>query len=233
MSTTARVPVTVVTGFLGAGKTTLIFRLVTARHRERIGVIVGDVIDTTIDGELLSAVVEAIDSVGASTAGCANVVQALDRMHLAMPALDRIVVETSGLDDPRPLLRAIGCDLSFARVDTVVALADASEPVSEHHQPARRQLQLATQIVISKADLVSGGALSRFRARVRALNPSAEILTAGGHILECELLLDRLASTALKRDVQRCATATIRRRATRALADHAQHPTPRRRSSKF
>ena len=144
MSIDTRLPVTIVTGFLGAGKTTLIFRLVTARHRERIGVIVGDVIDTAIDAELLTAVVDAIDTVAASTVGAAHVVGALDRMHRIMPALDRIVVETSGLGDPEPLLDAIRGDLSFAHVDAVIALADAAEPVSDHHRSARRQLELAT-----------------------------------------------------------------------------------------
>jgi len=233
VSSDTRLPVTIVTGFLGAGKTTLIFRLVTARHHERIGVIVGDVIDTAIDAELLTAVVDAIDTVAASTVGAAHVVGALDRMHRIMPALDRIVVETSGLGDPEPLLDAIRGDLSFAHVDAVIALADAAEPVSDHHRSARRQLELATHIIISKADLVSPGELSRVRARVRALNPAAEMLAGGGHLLDCELLLDRLASTLSQRDALRCSGTPIRRRATRALADHAQHRARRRRSSRF
>lgn len=233
MSPDTRLPVTIVTGFLGAGKTTLIFRLVTARHRERIGVIVGDIVDTAIDGDLLASVVDAIESVGASTAGCTHVVRALDRMHRITPGLDRIVVETSGLDEPGSLLDAIRCDAGFAHVDAVIALADAAEPVSEHHHPARRQLELATHIVISKADLVSATELSRVRARARALNPRAEVLAGRGHMLDCELLLDRLASTGSQNDALRCASTPIRRRATRALAGNAQHRASRRRSSKF
>jgi G3E family GTPase len=232
VSSDQRLPVTIVTGFLGAGKTTLIFRLVIARHRERIGVIVSDVVDTAIDGELLSGVVEAVDSVAASTGGCAHLVRALHRMHRIVPDLDRIVVETSGLDDPEPLLNAINRDVECARVDAVIALADAAEPVDEQYSLARRQLQLATHIIVSKADLVSTAELSRVRARVRALNPAAEIHAGGGHILDCELLLDRLAHTDAHRDALSCANAPLRRRATRALADHAQRPA-RRRSSKF
>jgi G3E family GTPase len=138
MSSNQGLPITIVTGFLGAGRTTLIFRLVTARHRERIGVIVGDLLDTAIDGKLLSAVVEAVDSVATSTGDCAHVVRALDRMHRLIPTLDRIVVETSGLDDPQLLRDAINHDLGFAHVDAVIALADAAEPVGDHHSQVRR-----------------------------------------------------------------------------------------------
>jgi G3E family GTPase len=228
MSRDQGLPVTIVTGFLGAGKTTLIFRLVTARHRERIGVIVGDVVDTAIDGELLSAVVEAVDAVAPSIDGCVHVVWAVKRMHRLIPGLDRIVVETSGLDDPAPLLDAINHDLGFAHVDAVIALVDAAEPTGAHHSHARRQLQLATHVIISKADLVSAAALSHVRARVCALNPRAQILSGSGHILDCELLPDRPA----RRDPLACPDAPIRRRATRAPARDAQRPA-RRRSSRF
>jgi len=108
-------------------------------------------------------------------------------------------------------------------------LAGAEKPGDDRD----RQARVDAHIIISKADLVSPGELSRVRARVRALNPAAEMLAGGGHVLDCELLLDRLASTLSQRDALRCSGTPIRRRATRALADHAQHRARRRRSSRF
>lgn len=232
MSSDQALPVTIVTGSFGAGKTTLIFRLVTARHRERIGVIVGDVVQTAVDHKLLSGVVEALDSIATSTGSCAHVVRALEVMHRVAPGLDRIVVETSGLEDPQPLRDAINHDLGFARVDAVIALADAAEGIDDRHRQARRQLEVATHIIVSKTDLASPLELSRIRARLQALNPRAQVMVGSGHLLDCELLLDRLAGTAARRDVLSRTNAPIRRRASRALAGHAQRPA-RRRSSKF
>ena len=195
------IPVTVVTGFLGAGKTSLINRLVRARAgAERIGVVVNEAGEIGLDGQLLG---DASDDVVEIADGCVcctsqgELLDAITRLHRAAGQLDRIIVETSGLADPGPVVDALASITHVLRLDTMVTVVDAVHALDQLDRvgspEARQQLQLATHVVLSKIDLADSDAVEGVRARAVALNPDAQVVAAARGELDAELLLDRFA----------------------------------------
>ena len=198
------IPITVVTGFLGAGKTSLVNRLVAARSGgERIGVVVNEAGDIGLDGELLGDVSDDVVEIADGCVCCTSqgeLLEAITRLHSAAGHLDRIIVETSGLADPGPVVDTLANITHVLRLDTLVAVVDAVHALDQldrHNSPeARQQLQLATHVVVSKVDLADDGAVDSLRARVRALNPDAQIIVAPREQLDPELVLDRFLFSA-------------------------------------
>ena len=196
-----RVPTTVVSGFLGAGKTTLVNHLVGARAgRERIGVVVNEAGDIGVDGELLGDVGDDVVEIADGCVCCTSqgeLLDAITRLHRAAGRLDRIIVETSGLADPGPVIDALASITHVLRLDTMVTVVDALHALDQldrtESPEAHHQLQLATHVVVSKVDIAGGADVERVRARVRALNPSARVFSERREELDPELLLDRFA----------------------------------------
>lgn len=195
------IPITVVSGFLGAGKTSLINRLVTERAGgERIGVVVNEAGEVGLDGQLLG---DASDDVVEIADGCVcctsqgELLDAIRRLHGAAGDLDRIIVETSGLADPGPVIDALASITHVLRLDTMVAVVDVVHMLDQLDRigspEARQQLQLATHVVLSKIDLADDSAIDAARARARKLNPEAQIVVAPRDELDSSLLLDRFA----------------------------------------
>ena len=198
------IPITVVTGFLGAGKTSLVNRLVAARSGgERIGVVVNEAGDIGLDGELLG---DATDDVVEIADGCVcctsqgELLEAIGRLRQAAGELDRIIVETSGLADPGPVVDALASITHVLRLDTLVAVVDAVHALDQldrHQSPeAHQQVQLATHVVVSKIDVAGDSAAEGLRARVRSLNPEAQIIVSPREALDPELLIDRFSFAA-------------------------------------
>ncbi len=198
------IPVTVVTGFLGAGKTSLINRLVTARAgTERIGVVVNEAGEVGLDGQLLG---DATDDVVEIADGCVcctsqgELLDAITRLHRAAGRLDRIIVETSGLADPGPVIDALASITHVLRLDTMVTVVDAVHMLDQLDRvgspEARQQLQLATHVVVSKIDLADAATVDQVRARATRLNPEAHIVSVPRDELDAELLLDHFAFAA-------------------------------------
>jgi cobalamin biosynthesis protein CobW len=209
MSATAtKIPATVVTGFLGAGKTTLVRHLLANAGGRRIAVIVNEFGALGIDGELLRAC--GIDGCGPEDIvelanGCLCCTVAEDFVPTMQALLDRpappehILIETSGLALPKPLLKAFNWPAIRSRVtvDGVVAMVDAPavaagrfaddpEAVArqravdaslDHDNPLAEvyedQLQAADLIVLNKADLLGDAEMARLRDAVAAAVPRA------------------------------------------------------------
>lgn len=187
-----RIPVTVLTGFLGAGKTSLLNRLIAEPGFADTAVVVNEFGDVGIDADL----VETADARAfAMTTGCLCCTASgdirLTLLRLAEeaatgrgPAFARLVIETTGLADPAPVLHALmTSDLVIDRyalngVVTVVDAVAGAETLARFAE-ARRQVAVADCVVLSKIDLAPEAGVDALRAHLRALAPNARVLDAG------------------------------------------------------
>jgi G3E family GTPase len=187
----SRIPVTLVTGFLGSGKTTLINAALRAPELAKTVVVINEFGEVGLD-HLLSA--RSSDSVVVLENGClcctvrSDLIGTLNSLYHArqageIPAFDNVVIETSGLAEPGPVLQAFLSEPTLDglyRVVSVLTLVDAINwsGTSEAHEESVRQVALADQIRITKLDMVAGdrqNALARIRLDLRRTNPSANI----------------------------------------------------------
>lgn len=185
------IPVTVVTGFLGAGKTTLVRRLLRDPSMQRVALVVNEVGVEPIDHTLLEVSSERMELVDGACICCSmrgDLHETLVKLFARRRAgevidFDRVVVETSGLADPAPILQTLmrDADLERAyRLDAVVTLVDAVNGPQQLDTLAEplKQAAVADRIVVTKADLVDATRLDAITERLRAINPHAGIVAA-------------------------------------------------------
>jgi G3E family GTPase len=183
--------VTVVTGFLGAGKTTLLRSFLATEEGRGTAVVVNEFGATGIDDALLRSSADETVLLGNGCLCCitrSDLQQALRRMVVErergeLPDFKRIVIETSGLADPSPILQTFATDRALGEVfhiEAVVTVVDAETggDTLSWSAEARKQAILADRLVITKTDIASESAASKLTAQLRVLNPGAEILEA-------------------------------------------------------
>jgi len=186
----ARIPVFVVTGFLGAGKTTLLKRFLDSAEGRSTAVVVNEFGEEGIDDALLRSSADETMLLGNGCLCCnvrsdlQNALRKLigERERGLIPDFRRVVIETSGLADPGPILRTFATDRALGgecHIDAVIAVADALNGLStlERFAEARQQVMLADVVVISKQDLAPPASHKALTARLRELNPRARIAT--------------------------------------------------------
>ena len=184
------IPVTLLTGFLGSGKTTLLNHLIRDPAMGRVAVIINEFGDIGLDHDLIE---EATEEMVLLQSGClcctirGDLVTAmlalLRRQAAGEVTFDRVVIETTGLADPGPILHTLLVEQELAqafRLDGVVTTACAATgPHSLDQQfEAVNQIALADRIVLTKTDLVTPPDLHRFEDRIAAINPGAARITA-------------------------------------------------------
>jgi G3E family GTPase len=185
-----RTPVTVLTGFLGSGKTTLLNRALGDPAMARTAVVINEFGEISLDHALATA---SDDTIMVLENGClcctvfGDLVGTLNRLYHAreageITAFDHVVIETSGLADPGPVLQAFLSEPTLEglyRIAAVVATVDAvnGPGTLDEHEESVRQVALADHILITKLDLApDADAREReLTARLRRLNPAAEI----------------------------------------------------------
>ena len=198
-----RIPVVLVTGFLGSGKTTLVNRLLKAREFARAAVVVNEYGEVSIDHVLVEAPryrMRIVDS------GCLcghvheEIASSLIDLYVKRernPNLDfdHVLIEMSGLADPVPVIQGLLTDRHVAplyELKTVIALADGVHG-TEHlarHPESVKQAAVADTIVISKTDLADDAALDALAARLTAINPGARQMYAAHGALPAADVLD-------------------------------------------
>ncbi|WP_246787033.1 GTP-binding protein [Aminobacter sp. MDW-2] len=197
------IPVSVLTGFLGAGKTTLLNRLLKDPELTDTAVIINEFGDVAIDHLLVE---KASDGVIELSDGCLcctvrgelvdTLADLVDRLQTGrIERLARVVIETTGLADPVPVLQSImghPALIHAFRLDGVITLVDAVNGAStlDAHVEAVKQVAVADRIVLTKADLVDDAEwLDALRARLARINPGAEIRDVEGaavaKLLQC------------------------------------------------
>ncbi|WP_131194167.1 cobalamin biosynthesis protein CobW [Lichenihabitans psoromatis] len=225
MTSLAKVPVTVVTGFLGAGKTTLIRHILENAGGRRLALVINEFGDVGVDGDILrSCGIESCpeENIVELANGCIcctvadDFVPAIEALLALTPRPDHIIVETSGLALPKPLVKAFDWPGIRARltVDGVVAVVDAAAVAAgrfaddpeklaaqraadasvDHDNPLEEvyedQLLCADLIVLNKTDLVSAEDLGRVKAEIAATIPRAvKVVATQDGMLDAAILL--------------------------------------------
>ncbi|MFD3333981.1 CobW family GTP-binding protein [Streptomyces sp. NPDC058700] len=197
--TTQQIPVVVLAGFLGAGKTTLLNHLLRSARGTRIGVMVNDFGDIGIDAMSVAGQVGSTVSLGNGCLCCAVDASELDEYLevLTRPEsrLDVIVIEASGLAEPRELVRMVLASENERIVyGGLVQVVDAAEfsATRQRHPETDRHLPIADLVVVNKTDRVPGDRLRAVREAVAGLAGKAVVVEAAYGRIDPELLFDRV-----------------------------------------
>jgi G3E family GTPase len=219
-----RIPVSIVTGFLGSGKTTLINRLLKRPDMNKVAVIVNELGEQSIDHDLVEVSSEQMMLLNNGCLCCVlrgDLQQTLRDMFVKRRTgeiidFERVVIETTGLADPAPVMQTLMTDTMLQaqyRLDCVVTLVDAVNGVGQLDtmQEAVKQAALADRIVITKSDLSNDEAIGNLQARLRELNPQAPMKRAVNGEIELAFLINVGLTNAKSRleDVERWMGAEV------------------------
>jgi G3E family GTPase len=188
------VPILLVTGFLGAGKTTVVNHLLAHAQGRRIAAVVNDFGAINIDAELIAGASDGVVSLANGCICCSlegDLLRTLSTLLRRDPKPDYIVIETSGVADPADIVRNLmdPVILREAPLETVLCVIDAATPPSALEDALlRSQLRVADIVALSKLDLADAGAGARMREAIRAQRVPAVVVDAPHGEIPSQLL---------------------------------------------
>lgn len=239
-----KLPVTVITGFLGAGKSTLIKALLASPEGAGTALIVNEFGEVGIDDALLRESSERTMLLGNGCLCCLSGTDLqmtlrdlfAERMRGSIPDFRRVVIETSGLADPSPILQTLATDrtldLHYA-LEGLVTVVDAATALAtaEHADEWAKQVALADRIILTKIDLVAPEERDRVRSRVAELAPLAPVAEAEAGVVDPAFVLGETQALkdAARRSSFLCeapAPAEAHRQSYKTFVITIEHPMP-------
>jgi G3E family GTPase len=172
------IPVSVLTGFLGAGKTTLLNRILTGKHGWKVAVIENEFGEIGVDNQLVMATEEDLIVMNNGCVCCTvrgDLIKTLNDLLRRPEKFDAILIETTGIADPSPVIQSFFIDDDLKaqlRLDAVITLVDARhiwQHLETNHE-AREQIAYGDVVLLNKTDLATPEDLDRLEKQVRELN---------------------------------------------------------------
>jgi G3E family GTPase len=195
------IPVNVVTGFLGSGKTTLLREILRSAEFSDTAVIVNEFGEVGLDHVLLEEVEEGVLLLESGCICCtirSDLKETIRNLHDKaargdMPKFSRVVIETTGLADPAPIVSTIAADpiiRNHYRVANVICTVDAQNGrhTIESQPEAKKQISIADRLLVTKADLVDDDCIAELKGTLHRLNPLAPIGTSCGTGFDADFL---------------------------------------------
>ncbi len=190
-------PVTIITGFLGSGKTTLLNQILQNKDNLKIAVLVNEFGDINIDEQLLISVETDMVELDNGCICCTindSLVDAVYRVLEREEKVDYLVIETTGLADPLPIiLTFLDAELKFlTRVDAVVTVVDAAAFDAKHFDSdaALSQIRYGDMVILNKIDLATGAKITELKAFIKDIKPGFRILPSEYGKIPLPLILD-------------------------------------------
>ena len=185
----ANIPITIITGFLGSGKTTLLSAFLKQKNMTNTAVIINEFGEVGLDHNLIETTDENIVELQNGCICCTiqqdlkttllDLIKKMERNTI--PIFNRVVIETTGLADPVPIIHTLMTSLDLHRaysIDGVITLVDAINGNSTYdkHEEAIKQTALADKIILSKTDLSKKTTIKSLKNRIKKINPKTVII---------------------------------------------------------
>jgi G3E family GTPase len=230
-----RTPVSIITGFLGSGKTTLLNRLLQDAEMAKAAVIINEFGEIGLDHLLVTTPSENVVLLKNGCLCCSvrgDLVETLADLHArrsagVVPEFDRVLVETTGLADPVPILRTLATEEEIVprfAPDAVLTMVDAvnGSHQLDTHPESVKQAAVADRLLLTKTDLADAAAIADLRPRLARINPGAQLFEAvRGDVAPSRLFGAALHSGGAKREqVERW----LSEEAYKSASDNSDHP---------